>query len=69
VPVYRIARALRSLAVIWAILALIPFIKLLVIINFISKAKKTLRQRGIRVGYLFAKKEDLNKLIGQKDRL
>lgn len=62
VSVYRIAQALRCVAVLWAILALLPLINLLVIINFIGKAKTALRQRGIGVGYLGARKEDLEKL-------
>jgi hypothetical protein len=61
--IYRLGKAVQSsLAVLYAILAFIPLLGLIGLLILNSKATAALKQRGIRVGLMGARAEDLSKL-------
>lgn len=67
--IYRLGKAERSsLAVLYTILAFVPLIGLIGLLIVNSKATVVLRQRGIRVGLMGAKKEDLLGINIKKDQ-
>ena len=65
--IYQLAKALRaSNAWLYPILAIIPFIGFITLAVINSKATAALRERGIRVGIMGARKADLSKLYEPK---
>jgi hypothetical protein len=62
VYVYRTAKALGFMAILYALLMIIPCINLIVLLVVVSRATNALRQGGIKVGFFGASKETIEQL-------
>lgn len=62
VYVYRLAKALGSPALLYAIAMLVPCLGLLMLLMIVSRATATLKKAGIKVGLMGVSKADLERL-------
>jgi hypothetical protein len=61
--IYQLAAALKASAPwLWVVLALIPCVGLIALLVINSSATSALKARGIRVGLMGARKDDLDKI-------
>ena len=68
VLVYRLASALRQQpAWLWALLALIPLISLIILLSLNGQATGVLRSKGVRVGLMGANGRDIDMLDASFD--
>ena len=60
--IYRLGKALKSLAWLYVVLSFIPLVGLIALLVLNGKATGALRSRGVKVGLMGANKDDLGRL-------